>query len=189
MLCLVGRIMARGSRVMRRWFVGDHFIFHGQDDGCAILDGSDGFRQMNKNDTSSTRSATRTEIDLPPPQRFRLIAALYNRNFRCLWVAQLCTAFVQRMGDVVMGWLILEMTRSPFLVGLVIALRRVGTLLGPWAGVMADRMDRRRLALVSRTAADHTAVDPAGPRPVGLLSQSTRRYCFARLRPAAAGRR
>jgi len=29
----------------------------------------------------------------------------------------------------------------------VIALRRVGTLLGPWAGVLADRMDRRRLAL------------------------------------------
>jgi MFS family permease len=55
------------------------------------------------------------------------------------------------MGDVVMGWLILEMTRSPFLVGLVIALRRVGTLLGPWAGVMADRMDRRSLALVLST--------------------------------------
>jgi MFS family permease len=103
---------------------------------------------MTKHDVSATRPVIRPPVDLPTPQRFRLIAALYNRNFRYLWIAQLCSAFVQRMGDVVMGWLILEMTRSPLLVGLVIALRRVGTLLGPWAGVLADRMDRRRLALV-----------------------------------------
>jgi MFS family permease len=104
-------------------------------------------------DTSSTRSAIAAQpaIDRPAARRFRLIAALYNRNFRCLWIAQLCSAFVQRMGDVVMGWLMLEITRSPFLVGLVIAMRRVGTLLGPWAGVLADRMDRRRLALVLST--------------------------------------
>ena len=82
-----------------------------------------------------------------PRPRWGLLAAFYTRNFRYLWMAQLTSAFVQRMGDVVMGWLILELTRSPFLVGVVIALRRVGTLLGPWAGVLADRMDRRRLAL------------------------------------------
>ena len=103
---------------------------------------------MNQNNTRSTHAVIPPAIDLPKPRRFRLIAALYNRNFRYLWMAQLCSAFVQRMGDVVMGWLILEMTHSPFLVGMVIALRRVGTLLGPWAGVLADRMDRRRLGLL-----------------------------------------
>ena len=44
-----------------------------------------------------------------PRPRWRILAALYTRNFRYLWMAQLTSAFVQRMGDVVMGWLILEL--------------------------------------------------------------------------------
>lgn len=84
----------------------------------------------------------------PESPRWRFISALYNRNYRYLSLAQLSSAMVQRMGDVVMGWLILELTRSPILVGVIIALRRVGTLLGPWAGVLADRMERRQLALI-----------------------------------------
>lgn len=106
---------------------------------------------MFKNDDDSTRSAIDEEPDGQPPRYLRFISALYNPHFRYLWVAQLCSAFVQRMGEVVLGWLILEMTRSPFLVGVLIAMRRVGTLLGPWAGVAADRMDRRWLALALST--------------------------------------
>jgi MFS family permease len=41
------------------------------------------------------------------------------------------------------------MTHSAFLVGLVTAVRRLGALLGPWAGVAADRMDRRHLAITA----------------------------------------
>lgn len=103
---------------------------------------------MNQDEAESTRAATRALSDVQPPRRFRIISALYNRDYRYLWIAQLCSVFVQRSGDIVLGWLVLEMTRSPFLVGLVIAMRRVGTLLGPWAGVVADRIDRRRLALL-----------------------------------------
>ncbi|MEE9148207.1 MAG: MFS transporter [Candidatus Tectomicrobia bacterium] len=103
---------------------------------------------MNKHAAGSTRTATDAASDVAHLPRLRFIAALYNRDFRYLWAVQLFAAFVQRMGDVVLGWLVLEITRSPFLVGVVIAMRRVGTLLGPWAGVVADRVDRRRLALV-----------------------------------------
>jgi MFS family permease len=103
---------------------------------------------MNKHTAGSTPTATRTASDVAHPSRPRFLAALYHRDFRYLWMVQLSAAFVQRMGDVVLGWLVLEMTRSPWLVGVVIAMRRVGTLLGPWAGVLADRVDRRRLALV-----------------------------------------
>lgn len=46
-----------------------------------------------------------------------------------------------------LGWLILEMTHSAFSVGLIIAVRRIGALLGPWAGAVADRVDRRHLAM------------------------------------------
>jgi MFS family permease len=103
---------------------------------------------MNKHSAASTPTATCTASDITHLPRLRFLAALYHRDFRYLWLGQLSSAFVQRMGDVVLGWLVLEMTRSPWLVGVVIAMRRVGTLLGPWAGVLADRVDRRRLALV-----------------------------------------
>lgn len=48
-----------------------------------------------------------------------------------------------------LGWLILEMTHSAFSVGLIIAVRRLGALLGPWAGAVADRVDRRHLGMLS----------------------------------------
>lgn len=81
--------------------------------------------------------------------RRRFFAAFYNRDFRFLWSALICTTFIQRMDGVILGWLMLEMTHSAFLVGLIIAVRRLGALLGPWAGVVADRVDRRHLSMTA----------------------------------------
>lgn len=53
------------------------------------------------------------------------------------------------MEELVLGWLVLEMTNSAFLVGLISAVRFLGAFLGPLTGVMADRIDRRRLNIVS----------------------------------------
>jgi MFS family permease len=77
------------------------------------------------------------------------IAALYDRNYRFLWAGYVCASFVMRMDSVVLGWLVLEMTHSAFMVGLIGAVRFLGSMLGPWAGVAADRIDRRRLILVA----------------------------------------
>jgi predicted MFS family arabinose efflux permease len=41
------------------------------------------------------------------------------------------------------------MTHSAFMVGLIGAVRFIGSMLGPWAGVAADRLDRRQLSIVS----------------------------------------
>ncbi len=84
-----------------------------------------------------------------PPWHFAFIAALYNRDFRYLWLAFICSSFGQRMEGLVLGWLVLEMTNSAFLVGLISAVRFLGAFLGPLTGVMADRIDRRRLNIVS----------------------------------------
>src|SRR5687768_16372106 len=54
------------------------------------------------------------------------------------------------MENLVLGWYILVDTGSPFLVGLVGALRFGGTLLSPFYGVIADRFDRRTLLIVLR---------------------------------------
>jgi MFS family permease len=106
---------------------------------------------MKHTPTKTMRSLTPVEPAAVSSRRLGFIAALYTRDFRHLWVAYVCSAFVQRMDGVLLGWLVLELTHSAFLVGLVIAVRRVGSLFGPWAGVVADRMDRRRLALMALT--------------------------------------
>lgn len=82
----------------------------------------------------------------------RFWGALRHRNFRHQWSAFIAASLGQRMDGVVTGWLVLELTNSPFLVGLIGALRFIGALLGPFTGVVADRCDRRRLLLVSVVA-------------------------------------
>jgi predicted MFS family arabinose efflux permease len=51
------------------------------------------------------------------------------------------------MEGVLVGWLVLELTDSAFLVGLVGSMRFLGALLGPVTGVLADRWDRRQLQM------------------------------------------
>jgi MFS family permease len=67
--------------------------------------------------------------------------------------------------QVVLGWLVLELTNSPLMVGLALGLRMAPMLLvGIPAGVVADRGDRRRLVQA-------TSVGQAGASAVlGLLA-------------------
>lgn len=105
---------------------------------------------MKPRSATSVPTSTTAGIVTPSPRlREAFFLALYNRDFRYLWGAFICSSFVQRMDGVIPGWLILEMTDSAFLVGLIAALRFLGALLGPVTGVVADRVDRRRLNLVS----------------------------------------
>lgn len=81
------------------------------------------------------------------------MSALRHRNYRLYWFGQLSSVLAQNMEGVAQGWLVLELTNSPLLLGLTgltfaaptIAL----TLLG---GVIADRADRRRIMIVSQSA-------------------------------------
>jgi MFS family permease len=62
----------------------------------------------------------------------------------CLWFA------VRWIETIVIAWMVLEMTDSPFWVGLVAAVRNAGWLLTPLTGIVADRISRRRLLLYSQ---------------------------------------
>jgi len=95
------------------------------------------------------RTTDRLQLTPHVAARRTFFAAFYHRDFRFLWAALVCTTFIQRMEGVVLGWLILEMTHSAFSVGLIIAVRRIGALLGPWAGAVADRVDRRHLVMIA----------------------------------------
>jgi MFS family permease len=76
-------------------------------------------------------------------------AALRHRDFRLLWVATLLSSTARWADVVVVGWLTLELTDSPFWVGIVSAAKMVGYLAAPFMGVVIDRMDRRMLLLVA----------------------------------------
>ncbi len=50
---------------------------------------------------------------------------------------------------VVVGWLTLELTDSPLMVGIVAGSKMAGYLTAPFMGVVADRMDRRLLLIIA----------------------------------------
>ena len=68
------------------------------------------------------------------------------------------TNWGSEMETLILGWYILVATDSPFLVGLLGALRFSGTLTAPIVGVIADRMSRKIILLVLRAGAGLSAV-------------------------------
>jgi predicted MFS family arabinose efflux permease len=79
-------------------------------------------------------------------------SALRHRNYRLLWSGMLATSTTLWMEQLAYGWLVLELTNSPFLLGFVGFCRAIPTILfSLWGGVLADRIDRKRLLLVCQT--------------------------------------
>ena len=81
--------------------------------------------------------------------RMPQFAALRHRGFRLLWMASLLSSTARWADMVVIGWLTLELTDSPLMVGIVAACKMAGYLAAPFLGVVADRMDRRRLLVIA----------------------------------------
>ena len=81
--------------------------------------------------------------------RMHQFAALRHRGFRLLWMATLVSSTARWADMVVVGWLTLELTDSPLMVGIVAASKMAGYLVAPFMGVVADRMDRRLLLIAA----------------------------------------
>src|SRR4051812_17187600 len=81
--------------------------------------------------------------------RMQQFAALRHRGFRLLWFATLLSATARWADMVVIGWLTLELTDSPLMVGVVAGAKMAGYVAAPFMGVLADRMDRRRLLVIA----------------------------------------
>jgi MFS family permease len=79
--------------------------------------------------------------------------ALRHRDFRRLWISQLVSMTGTQMQVVAINWHIYLLTRSPLALGFV-GLTRVVPIItfSLWAGVVADRQDRRRVMLVTQSA-------------------------------------
>ncbi|HEU4759151.1 MAG TPA: MFS transporter [Dehalococcoidia bacterium] len=72
-------------------------------------------------------------------------------QFRLLLAGTASSQVAGWMEEVARGWLVLQLTHSPFQLGLLGFIRGFSQLLmSPVAGLMADRLDRRRLAALTQ---------------------------------------
>jgi len=79
---------------------------------------------------------------------FLLFRSLRHRNFRLFFMGQGISLIGTWMQMTAVAWLVWRMTHDPFLLGLVGFAARIPTFLfSPVAGVIVDRVDRRRLIL------------------------------------------
>lgn len=78
----------------------------------------------------------------------RTFAALSGRNYRLWFGGQSISLIGTWMQSVAQSWLVYELTGSAAVLGTVVAIQTLPTLLlGPYAGVWVDRLDRRRLMI------------------------------------------
>jgi MFS family permease len=81
------------------------------------------------------------------------IGPLATRNYRLYFSGQLVSVPGTWLQTVAQAWLVLQLTPSGSALGITVALQALPVLLlGPWAGAVADRVDKRRLLLGTQAA-------------------------------------
>src|SRR6266550_3164320 len=89
----------------------------------------------------------------------RTFVALRHRNFRLFWFGQLISLIGTWMQTVGQAWLVLQLTHSAWLLGVVGALQFLPVmLLSLFGGVLADRLPKRRVLLFTQSFAMLQAV-------------------------------
>jgi len=123
------------------------------------------------------RGRVRDEFGAAPSQSSRL-GVLRHKHFRHVWIGAFGSAIGTWMEHVGVQWLMAEQTNSAAMMG-YLALAQFGPMiaLGPVGGLVADRVDRKKLLIVTQAimmviAASLTAacaMDVATPRTLMVL--------------------
>src|SRR4029450_1764625 len=88
-----------------------------------------------------------------PSPAGRLTRALQHRNFRLFFGGQSISLVGTWITRVATSWLIYRLTGSELLLGIAGSAGQIPTLLiTPFAGVLVDRMDRRRMLVITQAA-------------------------------------
>jgi MFS family permease len=88
-------------------------------------------------------------MSFDPRHTFR---ALRHRNYRLFFAGQALSLIGTWLQQVAMGWLTYRLSGSAWLLGAVGFCGSIGILvLGPFAGVVADRVNRRRALLITQS--------------------------------------
>ena len=93
-----------------------------------------------------------TVTSVPRPSRWqRTFSALRHYNFRLYFIGLLISVTGSWAQNVAQQWLVYDLTRSALVLGQVTFVMAVPVwLLGPWAGVVIDRMSRRTLLIITQ---------------------------------------
>src|SRR5438105_14199016 len=84
----------------------------------------------------------------------RAFLALRHRNFRLFWFGQMISLMGTWMQTIGQAWLVLQLTHSAWLLGIVGALQFLPVmLLSLFGGVLADRMPKRTVLLFTQSFA------------------------------------
>ncbi|HMA00888.1 MAG TPA: MFS transporter, partial [Gemmatimonadaceae bacterium] len=87
-----------------------------------------------------------------PRYRNPFSVLIKHRNFRIFWFGQTGSLVGTWMQQVALGWVVLQITNSPFLVGLEAAAGSLPVLFFTlYAGVLADRRDKLRLVQITQS--------------------------------------
>jgi MFS family permease len=94
---------------------------------------------------------------LAAPHAFASV--LRERPYRRLWLSGLCVNGARWMDLVLLGWLAFQLTDSPFMVGLAAFARSAPLMvLGPFTGILADRLHRGRVLIFTQALGLATAL-------------------------------
>ncbi len=97
-------------------------------------------------------------LRLPP-----MLRALRHRNYRLFFIGQLVSLIGTWMQTVAQGWLVLRLTDSPLLLGMVAAFNSLPILIFSIpAGTIVDRVPKRTLLVITQIAAMLLALILAG---------------------------
>jgi MFS transporter, DHA1 family, staphyloferrin A biosynthesis exporter len=126
-------------------------------------------RSTTLDDTTTLQEES--EAQAPSPRsRLRTFSSLRHADFRYLWVGTLFMSAGQWIQQVTLGWLLYDLTGSSVLLGLLNGLRALPFLIAsPIAGVAADRMDRKKLILVTQYVLVTTTIGMGVLVGVGFL--------------------
>jgi MFS family permease len=106
-----------------------------------------------KPDPASPPAGSQTEVvEDAPPARASAFRALRHRNYRLYFFGQLTSLAGTWMQSAAQSWLVLKLTNSSMMLGVVSFAQFMPILLvGLFAGVVIDRIDRRRMLIGTQT--------------------------------------
>jgi len=89
-------------------------------------------------------------VKLQPIKRFGFLAVLSNVGFLFLWIGQLTSQLADRIFVYVLMVIIYQSTHSNLGVSLpLLAFGIPSVIISPWAGIMADRFNRKWILVIS----------------------------------------
>jgi MFS family permease len=106
---------------------------------------------MTRQSADGQTPAPTNQLAAASPTTFR---SMHVRNFRLFFAGQLISQVGNWLTMITQTLLVLHLTNNGFAVGLLAACQFAPVLvLGPWAGLVADRSDKRKLLMMVQTIA------------------------------------